>query len=114
MNVSLILPVWHEKLDSLSREDLGIKSRLHGVACPQQREPFQLSRFDHRTCRLDDTDQGNWRRGRDVVEDNMRCVCRDQAEVCSCQREFGYFLNQVISHPGEVVCVHEIESLLHI
>src|SRR6266545_2597262 len=114
MNISLILRRWHEKLDSLSRENLWIKSSLHGVARSEQGEPIQLPRFRRCTSCFYDTDQWNWRLGRDVVENDVRRVCRDQAESCAGSRELADFLNYVIRHPGEIVCLHEIESLFQI
>src|SRR5262249_15245866 len=44
----------------------------------------------------------------------MRRVCRDQAEGCTGPRELADFLKQVFGHASEVVCLHEIQSLLHI
>src|SRR5206468_8416635 len=111
MNVSLILRAWHEKLDSFSRENLRIEGSLHGVARSEQGEPFQLLRFDRRTCCFHDTDQRNRRLRRDLVEHNLGRVCRDEAKGCTSPRELADFLKQIISHARKVVCLHEIQSL---
>src|SRR6266566_4571978 len=52
--------------------------------------------------------------GCDLIENNMRRVCRDQAEVCTGLREFADLLEQVIGHASEVIRSHEIEPLLQI
>src|SRR5438552_6032122 len=114
MNVSLILRVWHKKLDSFSRENLRIKISLHGVARPEQGEPFQISRFGCHTCCFHNTDQRNRRLGRNFIENDMRRVRRNQAEGCTSLREFADFLEQILSHTGEITCIHEIESLLQV
>jgi len=52
--------------------------------------------------------------GIELIEDNMRRVCRDQAEVCTSPCESADFLKQVVGHPVEVIRGREIESLLQI
>src|ERR1700757_465019 len=44
----------------------------------------------------------------------MRRVCRDQAKGCTGPRELANFFKQVIGHAGKVICLHQIQSLLHI
>jgi len=87
---------------------------LHCETRPEQREPFQLPRFGSCTRCFDNTEQWNRRLGRELIENNMRRVCRDQAEVCTGPCEFADFPKQVVGHPVEVVRGHEIESLLQI
>src|SRR5207249_9761229 len=77
-------------------------------------ELLQSTRLGVRARAFDNADQRNQRLRRNLIEDNMRRVCRDQAEVCTGPCEFADFLNQVIGHAGEVIRGHEIESLLQI
>src|SRR5207249_7354066 len=41
-------------------------------------------------------------------------VHSNQAKGCTSLRESADFLEQILSHTGEIVCVHEIESFLHV
>src|SRR5262249_29901042 len=67
--------------------------------------------FGSSTRCFDETDQRNRRLRRDLIEDNMRCIRRDQTEICAGARKFVDRLKQVIGHAGEVARVHEIEAL---
>src|SRR5437667_7791839 len=44
----------------------------------------------------------------------MGRICRDQAEICTRACKLADSFEQISGHAGEVVCVHEIESLLQI
>src|SRR5205085_6864412 len=114
VNVILVFRLGHDELDSFTRENLLIKTRLHRVTSPEKREAFEVSLLRIITGRFDDADERNRRSRFNLVEDNVRSVRGDDSKLGAGARKLVDFAQQKIGHAGEIVRLQKIDPLLQV
>src|SRR5262249_16649678 len=73
-------------------------------------QAFQAWSCGRSTFSLENADQWNRALRRNLIEDDVRRVCRDYSKIRARSREFTDCLKQKLTHTAEVVCVHEVQS----
>src|SRR5262245_2417500 len=83
MDVVLLFFVWSDQVNSRAPKNVLIETTLHRKSCSQQRHAFNSDTVRFVAGRFDDAYQRNPGTALQFVENDVRGVCRECAEVCA-------------------------------
>src|SRR5271165_2540429 len=114
VDVSLLIFLRRDQRNSFPGKNIRIKLRLHGEASSEQSGFADPPLLCLRTCCLDNADQRDGRAPLELIENNVRRVGGDNAEVASGASELLQPIKQVFGDRVQPIHFHEVEQLRHV